>query len=438
MCISKLFKKIDVGQSLVEMALVLPLVLTMIIGMVEIGQYLITTNRIRTAANTSARFAANGGQHEGVAIVAINAITQTLPVEEGRWDIWSIRGQVNEQGTGLDETTWEFVHVYGVGNTQEFTTVVEADIQAEVFTNLQRQLSADGTGTDEGNQDVAAGTQFAGSLVLFDAQSILGLEYFLEDMFTVRALNIMRTFPVNPTTNGCTAFPIAIEEGVRSVRPQIGNQPSTFPAPNWFSYYKGEPQDDPPPVYEDFPGNEPDIPFTSARPGYIYKIFNGTGSGNFGWLNWNQYVQANTPHLIGSLTWPGNSDNYTSDAGNPIPPGTNPLTGQPFEHGVYGFINVADDEDTDMHIGDWIAANPGINSAAWSTMDVHIERGRALRLIVWKNGAGGSGNNDAYQISRFAVMRLIGYRSNNGGGGEGAGILAEFVSWDDSCGQVNQ
>lgn len=419
--ISSKFKMFHKGQSLVETALILPLVLIMVIGVVEIGQYLVTTNRIRTVANTSARFAANGGQNDGIPVVALNTVTQTLPFNTQYWDMWAIRGQVNEQGTGFE--TWEFTHVYGDQITQEFGEVNEGDIQLEVLNDLKTQV---GGSADDGVQ-AAKGVEFAGTLVLYDAQSILGLEYFLGDLFTVQALNVMRTYPVNPTTNGCTAFPIAVKEASRTISrldyDGLNRNNPTYPSDDDF------------PSFDDFPstpeGTEDDRPRTIAQglPGDLYLIYDGTGSGDFGWLRWNRGVTGAANNLNAIFSWPGLSDDYSDNGAQ-----GQPVAGSGFPHTVYGFIDYDDPTDTEMHIGDRIMADTGLsaNTNIRNTLQGHIDLGRSLRLLVWE-GAENQGNNVVYTIKRFVVMRLHAYRLQNP-----HWILAELVSHDTSCGQVNQ
>lgn len=398
------------GQSLVEVALFLPLVLILIAGVTEIGQMLLTSNRVQTTVRAATRFGSNGGENQGMVIVGLNAVTQTLPLSSDRWDIWVIRGLVNEQGTGIDD--WEFTHAYGDGETERFASVDEQTIRADVLASLQTQ----------GGQQNAADVQFVGTYALFDAESILGFEQFLSNVYSVQALNVMRTFPTSIATNGCTAFPIAVEEAGRSL------QVNEFPTFTNQTY----PQDGPDaPVLADFPNHRSDIPLRDAREGYLYYIQDGFGTGNFGWLRWNEYNSSSAQFLAGNLAWPGRSNDYhTVINGNP-PPG--------FDHRVYGFIENGDPTDTSMHIGDWVTAQTGaVNSNAVNdALEGHIDNSRTLRLLVWNSngGSNGQGSNGRYQIVGFVVMRLHAYRLSQNQGG--SWILAEFISWDDSCGQVN-
>lgn len=404
------------GQSLVEVALFFPIFIVMLAGMVEVANLLVTQNRVTSATRSSTRFAANGGEDDGITTVLLNTVTQTLNFEEDVWDVWAVRGTINEQGTAVDPETWQFNHIYGISNTQEAGTVNESAIRADILDQLQRD--------ELGNpsSENAAGLRFVGTYAIHDVDSILGLDAMpaLVGFTSVKELTVMRLIGFDlEATDGCTGFPIAVHEGVRSVTaPNTGSNP--FPNANQFEYPS------PPPEYQYFFNHTPDTPLLNASEGDIFKVQNGFGEGNFGWLQWNEYVNQGAGTLDGSLTWPGNSDDYTSVANGQPTPG--------FPHPVYGFIENGDPSDTDMHVGDWVTAGPG--SVAGSGVDTvlngHIDNERTLRLIVWNN-AQGQGSNGRYQISGFAIFRLLGYRLNQGQGG--SWILAEFIRWDDSCGQ---
>ncbi|MCA9980482.1 MAG: hypothetical protein KDD89_06610, partial [Anaerolineales bacterium] len=183
------------------------------------------------------------------------------------------------------------------------------------------------------------------------------------------------------------------------------------------------------PTLADFPNHRIGIPLRDAREGYLYYIQEGNESGGFGWLVWNEYISSNANTLEDNLTWPGRSNDYhTVVNGNP-PPG--------FDHRVYGFIENGDPTDTSMHIGDRVTQATGavVSSDVRAVLREHIQNGRTMRFIVWRDGlTGGSGSNAYYEIVGFVVMRLHAYDLP---GNQGR-ILAEFIRWDDSCGQVNQ
>lgn len=394
----------QIGQSLVEVALFLPILVILLAGIVELSQLVITQNRVSNAARTAARFGANGGEDEGIALVALNTITQTLQVREDRWDIWTIHGQVNENGTGIDIGEYEFEHVYGISNTQLFSTVVEANIRDDIWAELQIDETAGAATPDE-----LADLRFVGTYILHDVDSILGLDAFpaLANFSSVRALTVMRVTGLNlEPTKGCDAFPIAISDKVRSVTPP-GTGSNPFPDESDFAPSSPEPL----PIYEHYTNHIPDTPLQDAQEGYLFKIKNGVDPGSFGWLRWNTiYLNGNATELAHSLEWPGDSSDYPT----------------------YGYYEPGDPTDTTMNIGDWVAGNDGAVAATKDDLEPHIDLERTLRLIVWDETNGGTGNNVEYHIAGFAIFRILGHNLAQDW------ILAEFIRWDDSCGQEIQ
>ena len=94
-------KRSQRGQSLVEVALFLPIFILLLAGLVEVSQLLITQNRISSAARAGTRFASNGGENIGVVDVVLNTVTQTLETDNTLWDLWVIHGTVNENGDAI-------------------------------------------------------------------------------------------------------------------------------------------------------------------------------------------------------------------------------------------------------------------------------------------------------------------------------------------------
>jgi hypothetical protein len=388
------------GQSLTETALFLPIFVLLLAGVVEISNLVITQNRISTAARAAARFGANGGEGGQMWVVALNSVTQTLSFNEELWDIWSIRGTVDESGSAFSD--WQFGHIYGLSQTVEFDNVNEAAIRQQVLAQL----------TQEGDP---AGIEIVGAYVLHDRDAILGLNIIpsLAGMNSIRGFSVMRRvglLDLTPTA-GCDAFPIAIEEGIRSVTPAL--YPTSAPGGMLNR------------TYESFRQHGPDVPLLEAREGYVYLIWNGFGNGNFGWLRWNRYIWPNANTLANSLRWPGDSQDY-----RPVDPG-NPNS--PFP----GFEEVGDPTDRQLNIGDRVATNNGTANAdqVRTQLNAHVTRGRQLRLIVWRSEPGGfyegnQGNDPSwYRVARFAVFSLHGYSPPQDW------ILAEFIRWDGSCGQ---
>jgi hypothetical protein len=396
------------GQSLVEVALFLPILIIIIAGVVEVSQLLITQNRINSASRAAARFGANGGENEGIRRVILGNVTQTLDLNEALWDIWVMRGQVNDAGNTIEQ--WEFEHVYGISNTVRFSEVEEDVIRQRVL----NQLAESGRS--------AADLNFVGTYVQHDVDTLLGLDAlpWLQGYNSVASLNVMRIIGQTvEVTRGCDAFPLSISEFNRSATPPGSGGSNAYPT----AFTNGSPQ----PEYTSFTRHEPDVPLREAQPGYIYALRETRDAGGFGYLRWNEGDAGNANTLARSLAWPGNSQDYTNRGNDP-----NYSKVEPWDHSVRGYLEPGDPTDTSMNIGDWVLANTG-NTNANEVRDelvVHINKDRHMRVIVFDEREG-TGSNIQYRISGFATFKLHAFFTV----GSTKGIVAEFISWDDSCGQ---
>ncbi len=411
------------GQSLVEVALFFPIFVILLAGLVEVSQLLVTQNKVSSAARASTRFLSNGGEDAGASTVLLNTITQTLQTEGGVWDAWSIRATVNSDGTLISDEDWEFTHVYGVSNTVRSSSVNEREIKSQIEDELQRNEFVIPT------EGIARNLQIVGTYAIHDVDSILGLDAMsqLAGFSSLNALSIMRiTADGLVVTNGCSAFPIGVYEGSRSVTaPGTGSDP--YPDAGDFRYPSN------PPVYESFVNHDDNIPLLEAQEGDVFRIWDGSGSGQFGWLVWNGSINNSATTLQDSLTWPGNSTDYTDhgDGGNPIP--INGWNGGGENYTPRGYIEPGDVTDQALHIGDQIQGSGGtMNSGPGrAILEEHIELDRHIRVIVWNTSNGEGGSNALYDVSGFAIFRIIGHNLPQGW------MLAEFIRWDDSCGQLN-
>jgi hypothetical protein len=222
--------------------------------------------------------------------------------------------------------------------------------------------------------------------------------------------------PVVAPLQGCTAFPIALQDEIRSVTAVGAN---AYPDVADFSY----PAD--PPVYDRFMAHSPDILLAAAEPGHIYKLVGeGFDGGNYGWLVWNGGRPFTADTLATSLTWPGDSLDY-ADHGDT---GTAVIT---FTHVVRGYVNPINPNDVTLNTQNLVLASTAtIHDAPVQTaVNTLIDSNRMLRLPLWNTGDAGNGR---YTISDFAIFRIIGYGTTVG---EGDWLLLEFVSHDTSCGQ---
>ena len=409
---AKIDNKIEKGQSLVEVALFFPIFIIILAGLVEVSQLVITQNRVSNAVRVSSRFGANGGQDEGMVTVALNAVTLTLNLEEDFWDMWIVRGTVNDAGDDFIPETWEFNHAYGISNTGQITDVNQAEIQAEILADLQAGIPEDQW------DDNVGGLRVVGMYSLHDIESILGLDIlpFLTGFYSIRGFSYMRqSGDTVIQTDGCSAFPVGISHNVRSVT-DVGSW--SYPAEVDFTHPAS------PPSLLYFVSHQGDRPLNQAGEGEVFKVVLGydEGTNHYGWLYWNNGISNGNNTLANSLTWPGNSNDF-SDHGDPGTP-----VG-PYPHVVRGYVNPDNQADSSLHEGDAVWSSSGSIAGVIAQVQEHIDRERTIRMIVWDEGDAGAGR---YRIEQFAVFRIIGYGNTTG---VGDWLLLEFMRLDNSCGQ---
>jgi Flp pilus assembly protein TadG len=415
----KYSNKAEFGQSLVEIALILPVLLIILAGTVEVSNLLITKNRVETAARAAARHASNGGDDSQ--IVVLNSVTQTLDLSEGLWDIWTIHAAINSSGTGFQSDGWLVEHVYGLGETSNYTTVTgllsESCVDNCISTRLLEELQTDAQANE--NTTIAEDLEVVGVFVIHDIDSILGLSAMpaYQGLTSVEGFGVMRSASqtVVDTTQGCAVtFPFGVSNGIRSVDQTFYNElvpQMSYPAT--------------PPSYYSFSYHNPNQRLGEATDGDIFRY----SFGNFeaAWLIWNQFLTPNSSNLAKSLAWPGNSYKY----GNCSADGCTGLAG-PDGWPAWGFMEVNDTNDREIHKNDRVAANlGGAISGVTAQLNDHINNNRALRIPVFEeNFSIQYANSTPYYIVRdFGVFRIRGYSTSNNW------ILLEYVRMDSSCGQ---
>ncbi|MCP4429124.1 MAG: pilus assembly protein [Chloroflexi bacterium] len=445
--IKRVFPGREKGQSLVEAALLFPVFLILIAGAVEVSQLLITKNRVESAARAAARFAADGGEDSH--LVALGSVEQTVDLDSSVWDIWVIGATVNGNGDGfVPGSGWSVEKMYGISNTVAYTEVADklaADcagncVQDQVLKDLQ--TNEQGVYLDpvaDPNVDrIAADLEVVAVYAVHDVDAILGLNAMpgLQGFYSIEALGVMRMpqIQANNQTGGCDGFPIAVHDGIRSLD-DVGTGNPYPEADDFECPFDSQPEckDYSPPSFADFYKNVPQESLRDAKEGYIFRVYNGFGSGNFGWLQWNEGRPASATTLADSLAWPGDSTDYTDHGDSSIYPAAPDI----FPHIVRGYVDPDDPSDIAMHVGDWVAAGPGSVVSAGDAIAAHVnlaDEGRTIRLIVWDESEE-QGNNGRYRISGFILVKLHGYSLNQGHGG--SWILAEFIRWDESCGQLS-
>ena len=186
------------GQSLVELSILLPVIVMLLAGMVELGNLLITQNRLTTAARTAAGFgAANYDPHDwpgtatDMGIVALNTVTETLDLSDSLWDIWSVHATTNEAGDGFG--SFDVVHVFGSHNVISSTAwmAIEGTVENDMLAELQS------TGMDSsGILEVVA------TVAYHEIDTLLGLPVWRWlGMKTLKGFTVMRVSERPPNVN---------------------------------------------------------------------------------------------------------------------------------------------------------------------------------------------------------------------------------------------
>ncbi len=224
--------------------------------------------------------------------------------------------------------------------------------------------------------------------------------------------------PIFDNTASCTAFPIALNENAISVAPPDSGS-NEYPEEIEFDYPTT------PPSYNRFISHMPNVPLAQAKEGYIFRLYDGNGTGDFSWLRWNSGKPDTDEVLRNSISWPGNSSDYKDHGYTTISPAT-PL----FPWIVDGYVNSADNRDISLGKNDWIL---GKSTAITSTivqekLNDHIDKNRTLRLVVWDES-----NNYSYRMAKVGIFRLVGYHIDAITGS--SWLVLEFIRWDTACGQ---
>lgn len=417
------------GQSLVELALFLPIFLIIIAGVVEVSQLVITQNRITDAARASSRFGVNGGQDDDMVSVIRGAITDTLGWDESKWDIWVIHGKLDEAGTSFLPGTWEFTHEFGYSNTVRSADLDIAQIQAKIIDELQ----LDHTGNSS-TDNIAGDLEIVGTYIIHDIESMLGFDSIpaLASINSVSELNVMRLASTSAqNTIGCSAFPIAVSAGIRSVTPSGTTEGNPFPNADDFEYPLL------PPNYESFQVFHTDnASLEEATEGTIFKVSRGFNysDGNFGWLKWNLGIidiessgLGATAVLSNSLAWPGDSTDYFdhNDDGAGVADG--------YDHVVRGFVQPGDTTTQALRKEGWVSGSSAQLPEVSEAVNALIDSGTGLRVIVFNTAESGSAQfpDGRYFIKQFDIFRILGY--GNSAGDEW--LLLQYIRPDNSCGE---
>ncbi len=101
------------GQSLVELALVLPLLLLLLLGVVDFGLALGDWLRVNTAARDATRFAIDAGRADDISNLAVNNLSG---LDTTQINVYIINGKTDSNGNiPTGSPYWVPDHHYGAG-----------------------------------------------------------------------------------------------------------------------------------------------------------------------------------------------------------------------------------------------------------------------------------------------------------------------------------
>lgn len=411
----------DSGQSLVEVAIFLPVIIILLLGVVEVSNLLVTQNRVSAASRAATGFAATnivGDEWKDVDTwsssmvdVARNNVTETLELDENRWDIWTIKAKVNGDASGFDE--WTAVHAFGFNTVMSEAEWQAADIQGDVFAALQE------SGTPAQDLEVAA------TVAYHDRKSILGLDAFnLGPVTRIRGLNVMRVDP-EPAYLSCDIFPISIYFNNISLYPTnfdgtLAANEETYDPSDWDPGNPGAYSDDP----YDHSGFDLAVgghPLINATRGDIFEAREQNSPntiGAFGWLTWDGSTSGDD--LARSMTYPGNLSLH-------LPPPANKVN---YDNPHDPFVNSNDHKKKDLvlNTNDWIQGYTGNTNKVQGILEELAKSRKPIQIVVYDETEGtGAGYN--YKIAGFVVVKVVGYRTTK----SDKRILIEFVRWGNDC-----
>jgi Flp pilus assembly protein TadG len=334
------------GQSLVEFALTLPILLIILSGLMEVSSLIVTYNRTLAAAREGARIAAAGGTNDIVYETVKEASTDSLLMEPGRMEVWVVRPKVRTSpfrfddgpgwGNAVEECVYPFDEVTG---DPTCTRTSSGTDPAQVLDRIDNINT--GSFQDINNERLAVVT------VYYEMDSVLDLPFFsvasgANGRVPIRVYTIMRQEIVDQTVNqtaaGCSAYPIAINGAIT---------------------------------------NANGTTFLNAAE---YDRFDNVLQGNTGF----QY-----------LLW-------RSPGGSPL----STTLVRPGDESLTEYIDSSQSTDTQIHRNDfvWIQASAAGAATPIGGTGGHVPTRRTLRVIVFTEPPAGS----QVKVGGFAIVRITG------------------------------
>gem|GEM_PF-2367961 len=159
------------GQAAVEMALLVPVLVTLLMMVLEGGLFLGEYVSVVNSARESARYLLDGGSDTDLASLApYNA--RGLATDPAHFDVWVIRGQTDSSGNVTFTST---THPLGNGPAQPLLSAAA----------VQQRLAGSGAGT-------AANLKFIAVEVAYRHQGLTGTLALPSGALTLRADSLVR------------------------------------------------------------------------------------------------------------------------------------------------------------------------------------------------------------------------------------------------------
>lgn len=397
------------GQSLVEFALTLPVLLTILAGVVEVSNILMIYNRVQVAAREGARFGAAGGDDDGVMGVVRQSSTGVLAVEDDQMRVWVMRPVIDVTAASV----WSWVAPTTAASWGDSTVVkcvfpttgCAADDVVPLLspTTVLSEIKSLGSGADARS---ISGTRFVITVVAYRSDMILNLPFWGTNAdgtgrFPMYAYSIIRQeveqAAITQKGDGCSAYPIALSH-TRVTGANKKSENETF----------------------DVPLNDE----SGIKDGYRFLSWDPNPSPLGSGAGVSHLISPDTGTCRGSLWFPGSSVNC-------------PLLS--YDETPYGGA------DTTLHRGNSVAYNTATidqimaaannpfttsnNTGHFNSIDA-TSRPRALRIIIYNFAEGTNPWNDGiawqYKIDAFAIVRLISRSGNT--------LTFSWVKTDNSCG----
>lgn len=216
------------GQSVVEMAFALPILLLLVVGIIELGfalnAYVQTINAVREGA----RFGSMGGSDTGITTVVQGATSYLTQYDDSNSDLYVVRTDVT--GTApvcvVDPSTFQ---------CEQTLDTPALDTACITVDELNSRLASSGMPTCQ-SRLVAVDLQYRSPSFLE-----LPLVKQFSEAIPMRSVTVMRMESPRPLSGVCNAYPIAVHRSVLAGK---------------------------------------------GKGAKINDILNGTGEGEFGWLRW--------------------------------------------------------------------------------------------------------------------------------------------------------